>query len=211
METSTPCERRCRRDRRWPRHRWSTWGCVPPDVGHGQRNEFSETAGPVHAHARGMRAKMPPAGHAIAAAAAHHVAFARDQFAGMKVDDVGADLDDLADELVANGHGDRNGLLRPLVPIVDVNVGTADAGTVHADQHINNTDGEAQECLRSTGQARLVPLLMLSPDLLCWRKWIRNPLSRIGRTGAGTKKRLLHRRRMQCSTIFQRCGTCRTR
>ena len=107
---------------------WSTLRMVAPDVGHRQRDEFGESAGTIHADALVLRAEMPAAGKAVAAAAADHVAFAADDVAGEEVVDVGADRDDLADELVADRHRHRDGLLRPFVPVVDVDVGTADAG-----------------------------------------------------------------------------------
>ena len=75
---------------------------MPPDVGHGQRDVFGERAGPVHAHALRVRAQVAPAGQAIAAAAADHVAFAADDIAGEEIGHVGADLDDLAHEFVAD-------------------------------------------------------------------------------------------------------------
>ena len=60
---------------------------------------------------------------------------------GKKSVDVGADgFDDLADELVADRHGHGNGLLRPVVPLVDVHVGAADAGAQHADQDVVDAD-----------------------------------------------------------------------
>ena len=105
-------------------------GAVVPDVGHRQREIFGEGAGPIHADAPGVRAEMPAAGEAVAAAAADDVAFAADDFAGEKVVHVRADLDDLADELVADDHRHGDRLLRPGVPLVDVQVGAADAGAI---------------------------------------------------------------------------------
>ena len=87
-----------------------------------------------------MRAEMAAPRHAIAAAAAHHVAFAGNQLARMKIDDVRAYRNDLADEFMADCHRDRNGLARPLVPIVNVNVGTANPGAVDPDQNVVNAD-----------------------------------------------------------------------
>ena len=54
----------------------------------------------------------------------------------MKVIDVGADLDDLSDKLVADRHRNRDGRLRPSVPFVNVNVGAADPRVSDADQHV---------------------------------------------------------------------------
>ena len=56
----------------------------------------------------------------------------------MEVGDVGADGGDFADELMADDHGDGDGLLGPLVPLVNVDVGAADAGLADADQDVVN-------------------------------------------------------------------------
>ncbi len=84
---------------------------------------------------------------------------------GWKSADVGADLDDLAHELVADHHRHGDGLLRPGVPVVDVQVGAADAGAVHADQHVVDADRWAPGRPRARGRARgrlLTSAFMLS-------------------------------------------------
>ena len=113
---------------------------MAPDVGHGQRDVFGERAGAVHADALRVRAQVAPAGQAVAAASADHVAFAADDIAGEKIGDVGADLDDLAHEFMADRQRDGDGLLRPIVPLVNVHVGAADARAMHADQDIVDAD-----------------------------------------------------------------------
>jgi hypothetical protein len=64
------------------------------------------------------------------------MALARDDHAGRIIVDVLADLDDFADELVADHHRDGNRLLRPLIPLVDVQIGAADGGALDLDQHV---------------------------------------------------------------------------
>ena len=49
------------------------------------------------------------------------------QFARMKIVDVGTHLDDLSDELMADRHGNRDRLARPIVPIVDVDIRAANS------------------------------------------------------------------------------------
>ena len=95
----------------------------------------------VDADALGVRAEVAAPGHAVAAAPADEVALAADEVAGVKVVDVAADLDDLADELVSDDQRHRHGALRPGVPVVDVQIGAADAGAQHADQHIVDAEG----------------------------------------------------------------------
>ena len=48
---------------------------------------------------------------------------------GLKASDLGADPLHHADELVADDHRHRDGLLAPLVPVVDVDVGAADGAS----------------------------------------------------------------------------------
>ena len=78
--------------------------------------------------ADGLGAQVPPPGQAMAAATADDVTFAADEVARREVLDVGADLDDLADELVADESGGWIVVLGPGVPRLDVQVGAADAG-----------------------------------------------------------------------------------
>ncbi len=101
---------------------------MTPDVGHGQDDVFGEGSGAVDADSAGEGAEMAAAGEAVAAASADDVAFAGDEVSGLEVVDVGADLGDLADEFVTDDEGDGDGFLRPGVPVVDVEVGAADAG-----------------------------------------------------------------------------------
>ena len=61
---------------------------------------------------------------------------AADDLARMKVGHVRADLDDLTDELMPDSHRDRDRFLSPRVPLVDVDVGAANAGAVHFDQDV---------------------------------------------------------------------------
>lgn len=56
------------------------------------------------------------------------MAFAAHNFAGMKVIHIGTDLHNLADEFVSNGHGHRNGRPCPFVPLINVQIRTADTG-----------------------------------------------------------------------------------
>ena len=113
---------------------------MPPDVGHGQRDVFGKSAGAIHADALRFRAQMAAAGQAIAAASADHMPFAADDFAGVEIGDVGADLGDLADEFVADHQAHGDGLLRPIVPLVDMHVGAANACAMHADQNVVDAD-----------------------------------------------------------------------
>src|ERR1700691_1619047 len=114
---------------------------MPPNVGHGQRNEFSKGSRSIHAHAQRMRTQVPPSCQAIAAAATDHMPLATHDIAWIEVVDVRAHSDDLPDKFVPDGHRHRNRLLRPGVPLVDMNVGTTDAGISNANQNVVDADG----------------------------------------------------------------------
>src|SRR5215475_5368056 len=73
---------------------------------------------------------------AIAAAPAHDVTLAADDVSGVKIADVRPHLDNLSDELVPNRHGNGDRLLRPIVPLVNMNVCSADPGALHPNQYI---------------------------------------------------------------------------
>ena len=109
---------------------------VYPDVGHRQGNVLGEGARPIHADARRVGAEVASARHAVAAAPADHVALAGNDLPGVEVVDVVAHLDDFADEFVADHHRHRYCLRRPLVPLVDMQVGAADRCFLYLDQNV---------------------------------------------------------------------------
>ena len=83
-----------------------------------------------------MRTQVPTPGEAVPAVPADDVSLAANDLAGEEVLDLRSDLDDLADELMPHDHRHRDRLLRPRVPIVDMDIGPADAGAVDLDQAI---------------------------------------------------------------------------
>ena len=113
---------------------------VMPHVGHRKRDVLGERARPVHADPLRERAEVASPRHAVPAPAADDVAFPAHEVALAEVAHVGADLGDLADELVPDDQRQRHVLLGPLVPVVDVEVGPADPGSVHADQDVVDPD-----------------------------------------------------------------------
>ena len=84
--------------------------CVmTPDVGHRQNDVFGECSSAIDANALGFSAKMTAARQTIAAASANHVAFAADDFSGMKISHVRSHFDDFADEFVSDYQRNFNG------------------------------------------------------------------------------------------------------
>src|SRR6185295_11242578 len=78
----------------------------------------------------------PSPGAAVAAEAARDVTLARDAVADREAAHFLADLDDLADVLVADVHRHRNRLLRPLVPLPDVDIRATDRRLLDADHDV---------------------------------------------------------------------------
>src|SRR5580693_4301013 len=83
-----------------------------------------------------MGAEVAAAGEAVAAASADDMAFAGDEVADLEVGDVGADGRKFADELMADDHGNGYGLLGPLVPLINMDIGAADSGAADADEDV---------------------------------------------------------------------------
>ncbi len=82
---------------------------------------------------------MPPPGQAVAAPSTNDMAFAADDVAGKEVADIRSHRNNFADKFVPNRHRNRDRLLRPIVPLINMDVGSADAGVSHTDQDIIDT------------------------------------------------------------------------
>ena len=112
---------------------------VRPQVSRGHDDELGESAVALHADADGVGAQGSAAGHAVAAAPTDDVAFRADDLARVDRGDVLAQLDDFAHELMADDQTRLDGVLRPLVPRVDVEVRAADAGAEDTDEDLART------------------------------------------------------------------------
>src|ERR1700731_1849185 len=83
---------------------------------------------------------MTAAGEAIPAMATNNVTFRGHQFALPKIAHCAADLINDPDKLVPDHHRYRNRLLGPGVPIIYVNVRTADRSFLDADEDVVRPD-----------------------------------------------------------------------
>ena len=101
---------------------------------------FREAARAVYAHANGITAQVRTSAAAVTAVAAGNMAFTGDAIANLEAFHFLADTHHFTDIFVTDNHRYRNGFLRPLVPVVDVNVSTADGGFTNFDQQIVMTD-----------------------------------------------------------------------
>ena len=101
---------------------------------------FGEGAGDVDADAARLGIEMIAPAARRPAPHADHVALARHALADLEPPDIGAEFGDLARIFVADRHRRRDRLLRPLVPVEDMDVGAADAGLVDLHQHVVGAD-----------------------------------------------------------------------
>lgn len=111
---------------------------VLPDVCVRHGDELGESAVGVHADAARFYAQSTLARHTVSAASADEMAFNADDVADCEIDDVRADINEFADEFVADGRRNFDRALRPCVPIVNMQVGSADAAAFDTDHYIIN-------------------------------------------------------------------------
>ena len=109
-------------------------------LAHGQRDVFRECACPVDSYSLSVRAKMASARQAIPAAAASHVPFAAHDVPGIKIRHVRAHLHNFAHKLVPDHHRNLDGFLRPIVPLINVQIRAANPRAVHANEHVIDPD-----------------------------------------------------------------------
>ena len=76
---------------------------------------------------------------AVTAVSASDMTLASDAVANLDVAYTRANFGYYAYILMTNSHRSLNGLLAPLVPLVDVQVGAADGGLLDLDEHIVHT------------------------------------------------------------------------
>ena len=104
--------------------------------------------GPIDSHSLGVRAKMTPARQAIPAPAAGHVPFPAHDVAGIKVGDVRTHFHNFAHKLVPDHHRHMDGFLRPVVPLINVQIRAADARAMHANEHVINANFRLLDVLK---------------------------------------------------------------
>jgi hypothetical protein len=120
-----------------------------PDVRRRHRDVLGKTSVAIHADDLRVRADMGVAGPAQQASAVDDVALGGDAIAFAHVGDELACAHDLAGEFMADDERRLHAPLRPCVPVVDVHVGAADAGALHANQNFivsNGGFGNVAEC-----------------------------------------------------------------
>src|SRR5690349_22997554 len=109
---------------------------VPPGARGRQRDVLGKRSRIVDAHPLRVCALDAPSGHAVAATATHEMALTAHEIARAQFPHVGPGFHDFANELMAGDERHRYVRLSPAVPLIDVQVRTADTGSEYADQHI---------------------------------------------------------------------------
>src|SRR5690606_20470222 len=106
------------------------------DVEGGHGDVLRESTGPADADADGVAAQVTAPGPAIAADAAGDVSLRGYAVAGHQAAHLAAAFDDLAAELVTYDERHRDRVARPIVPLVDVDIGAADGDPAHFYQDV---------------------------------------------------------------------------
>src|SRR5258708_2883684 len=127
---------------------------VPPHVRSGQRDVLGEGTWMVDPHPFRVRALDAPAGHAVAATAAHQVALTAHEVTLTQLLHVGSDFHDLADELMPDDKRHWHVRPCPAIPVVDVQVRTADTSSEHTDQNVVPAQGRNGHVLKPEASLR---------------------------------------------------------
>ena len=109
------------------------------DVGLRNTDIFGKRAVAINANTNGILAPLDIAGMAVTAMVAGNVPFARDALADMQPCHAFAERGDFADIFMTDGHGRLDVLLRPRIPVVDVDIRAADGGLVDLDEDLSRT------------------------------------------------------------------------
>src|SRR3984957_6021501 len=109
----------------------------------------------VDPHSLGVRALNAPAGHAVAAPAADQVTLTAHEVAQGRLLHAGPGIQDLAAELMADNKGHRHIRLRPAIPVIDVQVSTANTSSEHSDQNVVPAHGGDWHVLQPEARLRL--------------------------------------------------------
>ena len=116
-------------------------GIELPDIGFGNDHVLGEGAVGIDADDFHVLADVRFAGAALQALAASHVHLGGDKVAFFHAGDFIAESRDFAAEFVAGNQRRVNAVLRPAIPVVDVQVGAADGRDFHFDQDVVASEG----------------------------------------------------------------------
>ena len=107
-----------------------------PGIGRGNGDELGPGSRTINADAFGVRAQVTATSETISTMPAGDVTFADDEIALSKTTHIRSGPCNFPDEFVTNRHRHWDRFLRPGIPIINVNIGTADRRLFRADQNI---------------------------------------------------------------------------
>src|SRR5436305_11085770 len=99
-----------------------------PCISRGNGDEFGPGTGTINSDALCVRAKVPATSQAVPAMPAGDMTFPDDEIAFGKPAHICSHRRDFADKFVADCHRHGNGFLRPIIPVINVNMSAAARG-----------------------------------------------------------------------------------
>ena len=119
-----------------------------PHVGGRHRDELGKAAIAIHANDFRVRAHVGIAGAAQQAAPVHDVALSRDPVSLFHVGDQAPHPHDLAGKFMADDDRWLDATTGPRIPLIDVDVCSANAGAAHPDEHLILANGRHRDVLQ---------------------------------------------------------------
>ena len=110
------------------------------DIARGNREKLRKRALAIDADTEGVWAQVLATTEAIAAATADNVALAGNQIADLQIRYARADGLHYATKLMTDGHRHGNRALRPGIPFVNMDIGTADGSLADANERVHRSD-----------------------------------------------------------------------
>ena len=104
-------------------------------IARGDTELFRKRSVAIHANSLGIATNMASPREAVATFATDDVAFAIDEIAFLVALRIRTDFLDGADKFMAYDHGRFDRFLRPVVPIVDMDIRATDRRLLDLDQH----------------------------------------------------------------------------
>src|SRR5207237_3983265 len=125
-----------------------------PDVRRRHRDVLGETPVTIHADDLRERAHVRVAGSAEKAAAIDDVPLRGDTVSFLYIGDESSDLDDIAGEFMSDYKGRLATTFGPRIPVVDVDVGSANPGSTYAYESFVLTDPRLRDILQVETRCR---------------------------------------------------------
>ena len=97
-----------------------------PDICNRDGNILGKCTRPVDADSPGVIAEMPPTCQTVPAVSSDQMAFAGNQVSRLKISYMGPNLFNGSYKFMTDMHGNGDGLLGPLIPVVNMDIGATD-------------------------------------------------------------------------------------